>query len=582
MVGDHQSVIWVDEKMRLAVLLVALILVLSQLALGQGQGESLTVRVFDISGSPRGGIELRLSNSTFTRMFETTAQGVAEFRLIAPGVYNLSALVDGVEVAQTTVSFPAQTRVNLTLMIQSIELFVQDLDGRPASGVSIELRSENGPVIRRGSTDPNGKISIRDLPFSNLSQVGPYKVLGRLGEVVVLNSTINVSPQASEYSLSAEIIRVGVTLLDYRGGTVNATLKLSSESLNFSTSLAAGKTYSIPSSRVAGPYIIEASKRYSPQTPEILLLKETALLDRSQNLTYVLDLSDIVVVVRDDAGSAVRGLRVLIESEKLGVLGSSTTGTGGEVTFSAIPFSKGRPGAGVYRIIVYKDGIQLSAMDVSLVPGAERITVTVNRVETLFYVLNPRGLPLPNATITLVDPITRRIYTATSDAEGRATLHLIQGMHQFSVSYMGVEVASGALNATEPQILIQATKVDIEFRVRVRDWAGNVLRDASVSIVWRGRELESVRQDDGSVQVRVPVAGEVQVNIYLDGDLVERRLVWVSSPMLFEARLRGVLIGGRLVDIETVSSIVAGVLLALSAASIIILWRHRASRVTAR
>ncbi len=582
MVGDHQSVIWVDEKMRLAILLVALILVLSQLALGQGQGESLTVRVFDISGSPRGGIELRLSNSTFTRMFETTAQGVAEFRLIAPGVYNLSALVDGVEVAQTTVSFPAQTRVNLTLMIQSIELFVQDLDGRPASGVSIELRSENGPVIRRGSTDPNGKISIRDLPFSNLSQVGPYKVLGRLGEVVVLNSTINVSPQASEYSLSAEIIRVGVTLLDYRGGTVNATLKLSSESLNFSTSLAAGKTYSIPSSRVAGPYIIEASKRYSPQTPEILLLKETALLDRSQNLTYVLDLSDIVVVVRDDAGSAVRGLRVLIESEKLGVLGSSTTGTGGEVTFSAIPFSKGRPGAGVYRIIVYKDGIQLSAMDVSLVPGAERITVTVNRVETLFYVLNPRGLPLPNATITLVDPITRRIYTATSDAEGRATLHLIQGMHQFSVSYMGVEVASGALNATEPQILIQATKVDIEFRVRVRDWAGNVLRDASVSIVWRGRELESVRQDDGSVQVRVPVAGEVQVNIYLDGDLVERRLVWVSSPMLFEARLRGVLIGGRLVDIETVSSIVAGVLLALSAASIIILWRHRASRVTAR
>ncbi|GBC70332.1 hypothetical protein HRbin02_00096 [Candidatus Calditenuaceae archaeon HR02] len=568
--------------MRLAASLLLLVLVLSQLGLGQGQGESLTVRVFDISGSPRGGVELRLSNSTFTRMFETTAQGVAEFRLIAPGVYNLSALVDGIVVAQTTISFPAQTRVNLTLHIQNIDLLIYDLDGRPASGVSIELKSENGPVIRRGSTDSNGKVSIRDLPFSNLSQVGPYRVLGRLGEVTVLNSTISVTPQVSEYSLTAEIIKVGITILDYRGGAVNATLKLSSESLNFSTSLAAGKTYNIPSSKVAGPYIIEASKRYSPQAPEILLFKETALLDRSQNLTYVLDLSDMVVVVRDDAGSAVRGLRVLIESEKLGVLGSSTTSTSGEATFSAIPFSEGRPGAGVYRITVYKDSFRLGVMDVNLVPGFEMVTVTVNRVETMLYIHTPRGQPLPNATITLLDPSTRRIYTATSDSEGRAALYLIPGAHHYSVTYMGVEVASGDVNATVPRILIQATKVDIEFRVRVSDWAGNVLRDAKVSIVWRGQELESVRQDDGSIQARVPVAGEVQVNIYLDDSLVERRLVWVSSPTLFETRLRGVLVGGRLVDIEAVSSTVAGVFLAISAASIFILWRHRASRVTVR
>lgn len=568
--------------MRTAVILLVLVLVLSQLGLGQGQGESLTVRVFDISGSPRGGVELTLSNSTFTRMFATTAQGSAEFRLIAPGVYNLSALVDGVVVAQTTVSFPAQTRVNLTLLIKNVELSVYDLDGRPASGVSIELRSENGPVIRRAATDANGKVSIHDLPFSNLSQVGPYRVLGRLGEVTVLNSTISVTPQVSEYSLTAEIVRVGVTVLDYRGGAVNATLKLSSERLNFSTSLAAGKTYSVPSSRVAGPYVIEAYRRYSPRTPEILLLKETALLDRSQNLTYVLDLSDMVVVVRDDAGSVVQGVRVLIESEKLGVLGSSTTDTGGEAKFSAIPFSEGRPGGGVYHIAVYKDNLKLSEVDVNLVPGSERVSITVNRVETVFYIHSLRGQPLPNATIKLVDPSTRRIYTATSDSEGKAALQLLPGVHQYSVFYMDVEVASGEVNATEPRILIQATKVDIDFRVRVRDWAGNVLRDAEVSIIWRGQELEGLRQDDGSIQVRVPVAGEVEVNIYLDGSLVERRIVWVGSPTLFEPRLRGLSIGGRLVDMEAASSVIAGVLLVLSAVSMFILWRNRSSRVRVR
>lgn len=521
-----------------------------------------------------------LSNSTFTRMFETTAQGIAEFRLIAPGIYNISALVDGVVAAQATVSFPAQTSINLTLMIQNIELIVSDLDGRPTSGISIELRSENGPVIRRGSTDPNGKFSVNDLPFSNLSQVGPYRVLGKLGEATVLNSTISVTPQVSRYNLTAEIVRVGIMVLDYKGRAVNATLRVSSESLNFSTSLAAGRTYSLPSSRIAGSYLIEAFRRYSPQAPEILLLKEAALLDRSQNLTYVLDLSDIAVVVRDDAGSAVRGLRVLIESERLGVLGLSTTGTNGEATFSAIPFTEGRPGAGLYRITVYKEDMQLASMSLNLVPGTDRVTVTVNRVETTFYIQSSRGQPLPNATITLLDPVTKRIYTATSDAEGGAALNLIPGVHEYSVSYMGVEVARGVLNATTPRIPVQATKVDIEFRVRVRDWAGNILRSAAVSVVWRGQELEGVRQDDGAIQVRVPVAGEVQVNVYLDGTLVERRLVWVSSPMLFEVRIRGVLMGGRLVDIETFSSVVAGALLALSAVSIFILWRGRASRAT--
>lgn len=59
---------------------------------------------------------------------------------------------------------------------------------------------------------------------------------------------------------------------------------------------------------------------------------------------------------------------------------------------------------------------------------------------------------------------------------------------------------------------------------------------------------------------------------------MERRIIWVSSPTLHEVRLRGVMVGGGLVDVETITSIVASVLLALSAASIAVLWRYRAPK----
>ncbi|MCS7145183.1 MAG: carboxypeptidase regulatory-like domain-containing protein [Nitrososphaerota archaeon] len=563
--------------MRAVVLLLALLVILSSLLVVKAQEQSLRVTVLDPSGTPRAGVELTLSNSTFTRLFETTSQGIAEFRLLSPGTYNISARIEGVEVASATVTFPAQTRLNLTLKIQSIELFLNDLDGRPASGVSIELRSENGPVIRRGTTDMNGRFFAKDLPLSSLPQVGPYRVVGRLGAAPVLNSTINVAQNVTEHRLPADIVKVGVSVLDFRGRPVNATLRLSSESFNFSTSIEAGKMASIPSSRVTGQYVVEALKRYLPQGQEILLLKEVTSLERSQNLTYVLDLSDLLVSVTDDAGAPVHGVRILIESDRLGLVGSTVTGAAGDVSFTAIPLSEGRPGAGTYRVTALKDGVQLGSLTINLSPGVERITFPLNRVDIVFRLEGPGGKTVSNATLTLKDPVTGRSYTAVSDEAGGAVVKLFPGVHEYSVSFMGVSLSKGEVNATVSEVSIAVRGVDVEFRVRVRDWAGNVLRNADVSAVWRGKPLEMEKLEDGTFLTRIPVAGEVQVDVYLDGALAERRLIWVDSPTLFEVRLRGVLMGSRLVDLETISSLVAAILLAISASSIVVLWRKRIS-----
>jgi hypothetical protein len=86
--------------LRTATLSFILLLLILLVAVSQAQEPSLTVHVYDLEGNPRQGVELVLSNSTFRRTFTTLAQGRAEFRVLSPGKYNLSATLDGAVVDQ--------------------------------------------------------------------------------------------------------------------------------------------------------------------------------------------------------------------------------------------------------------------------------------------------------------------------------------------------------------------------------------------------------------------------------------------------------------------------------------------------
>lgn len=560
--------------MRFLFVLFSLALLLHSLGLTLGQEQSLIVQVLDLEGNPRAGIELTLTNGTFSRLFTTTGRGTAEFRLLSPGTYNVTANMEGVTVARATITYPAQTRVNLTLMIQNVELTVFDLDGDPSAGVNIELRGERGGVVRRGLTDSSGKFMVRDLPLSDFTDVGSYMVSGRLGQAVVLNTTMRVMPGISRYNFTADVVKLGVTILDFQGRPVNASLRLSSDSLNFSITLEAGRTSNLPSSSVAGQYLLQVQRRYVQGRPETTLMQEPVKLDRSLNLTYVLDISDLAVLVRDDAGSAVAGVRLLLESERLGAVGSVVTGADGGALFPAIPFSEGRPGGGGYRLSAYKDGMLVGALDFRYLPEVERVAFTLSRVETVFLILSPEDKPLSNATLRLVDTITRRVYEAVSDAYGRASVKLLPGVHSYEVAYLDVIVASGRINVTSTQISLPVEKVDIELRISVLDWSGNMIRDAEVRVFWRDRRLDVVRMENGVYLTRLPVQDEVRIDIYLGGSLAERRLVWVASPTLYEARLRGLLLGGRLVNVETIIIFAALALLAVSALSIIMRFKR--------
>ncbi len=563
--------------MRKATLSCILLLLILLVPVSQAQEPSLTVYVYDLEGNPRQGVELVLSNSTFRRTFTTLAQGRAEFRVLSPGTYNLSATLDGAVVARETVEIPRQTSVNLTIQVRGVRILVTDVVGGPVQGLSVELRSTKGAVARRGSTGADGSVRLNDLPISNLEDVGPYLLIGRVGPVVVLNTTLEVTKDTSSYNSTASVAWVRLEVVDSAGNPLNFTAVLTSSRYNYSARLDPQKPTLLPTEEAVGAYVMRIEKTYEGAPQPIELLRREVSIRGPQNISLILDVGDLYLKVQDDAGEPLRGLVVEVSSEKLGLISRAVTGATGALTLRSIPFSEGEPSSGVLEITVYKEGVAVARDSILFLPGSSQHTLVVNRVEAVVKLVKRGGDPLANATVRLVDLVTRRVMTQSSDLLGRTVFRLLPGLHEFSISYVGVTVSSGRLNATQGDNIIAVENVDIPFKIQVVDWAGTPITGARLVAIWRGSPVSLNTDAPASYNGVIPVPDWLTVDVYVGERLVERRTLYVSSQAVYVLRVRGFAVSGALVDVEMVVTGVIGAALALVVAGTL-LSRMRSGR----
>ncbi len=563
--------------MRKATLSCILLLLILLVPVSQAQEPSLTVYVYDLEGNPRQGVELVLSNSTFRRTFTTLAQGRAEFRVLSPGTYNLSATLDGAVVARETVEIPRQTSVNLTIQVRGVRILVTDVVGGPVQGLSVELRSTKGAVARRGSTGADGSVRLNDLPISNLEDVGPYLLIGRVGPVVVLNTTLEVTKDTSSYNSTASVAWVRLEVVDSAGNPLNFTAVLTSSRYNYSARLDPQKPTLLPTEEAVGAYVMRIEKTYEGAPQPIELLRREVSIRGPQNISLILDVGDLYLKVQDDAGEPLRGLVVEVSSEKLGLISRAVTGATGALTLRSIPFSEGEPSSGVLEITVYKEGVAVARDSILFLPGSSQHTLVVNRVEAVVKLVKRGGDPLANATVRLVDLVTRRVMTQSSDLLGRTVFRLLPGLHEFSISYMGVTVSRGRLNATQGDNIIAVENVDIPFKIQVVDWAGTPITGARLVAIWRGSPVSLNTDAPASYNGVIPVPDWLTVDVYVGERLVERRTLYVSSQAVYVLRVRGFAVSGALVDVEMVVTGVIGAALALVVAGTL-LSRMRSGR----
>jgi len=545
------------------ILLALMLLSIALLAYAAKAQESadLEVLVIDNDGNLRPGIEVILSNETFRKSFKTSSDGVAVFKLLSPGKYDLSVIIDGIRVGYSEVDFPSMRKVELKLQLGALKCKVTDVDGHNVEALEITVRSESGKIVKTGKTAADGSLVIKDLPFSSLLGVGKYYITARLQNATVISEVVEYpTEQDGSLPLLARVAKLNFKITDSSGDPLQqGKLVLTANNYTSALQIKNGEVVAgeLPTSSVVGIYNARLVLSYPEFKKELTLLSEAFSLDKGINKTYVADVDRLVINLIDDEGTPVRGIKIILSTERHGNLTSSISGRDGKAIFNILPFSVGTYGVGNYRAMILKDKTPLSSFTFSFTPALTSVNYTLSRMEAVFDILKPSGEPLAGAVIKLQDPITGTSSEAVTDSGGVARARIFPGRLLYSVTYLNDVVDSGEINIQQERLSITVRGIDINLAIRLVDWLGSPVGGLEVVVYKGDQELQTTKTGTGEYSVTVPSRGVVTIDILSDGKVIERRRLIITEPAVETIRLRGLSMGGGLVGMETIAAVAA-------------------------
>ncbi len=542
------------------------------------ESADLEVLVTDNDGNFRSGIEVILANETFRKSFKTGPDGVAVFKLLSPGKYDLSVIMEGIRVGYSEVNFPSIRKVELKLQLGALKCKVTDVDGRSVEALELIVKSESGKIVKKGKTASDGTLTIRDLPFSSLPGVGKYYIYAKLQNITVTSEVIEY-PTTNDglLYLSAQVAMLNFKVSDSSGDPLQqGKIILNANNYSVTLQIKNGEVIAgeIPTSNVVGLYNARLVLSYPEFEKELTLLTDAFRLDKGINKTYVADVDRLLINLRDDEGNPIRGIKIILSTEKYGNLTSSVTGRDGKATFNILPFSIGTYGVGDYKAMILKDKTPISSFTFSFTPVLSSVNYTLVRMNVALAILKPSGEPLSGAVIKLQDPITGASSEVVADSEGVARTRVFPGRQLYSVTYLNDVVDSGEINIQQERLSITVKGIDISLAIRLVDWLGSPLENLEVAVYKGDQKLQTTKTGAGEYSVIVPSRGMIIIDIISDGKIIERRRLIIIEPTVEIIRLRGISISGGLIDMETVAAIVACIFfLCMSTLSAVLILR---------
>ncbi|MDJ0274045.1 MAG: carboxypeptidase regulatory-like domain-containing protein [Aigarchaeota archaeon] len=532
-----------------AMLLTALLMV----QLGYAQTTDLQLKVVDYNGNPVGNVEVVLTNSTLRRTFRSTSAGIATFRGLSPGEYNVQVSIDGVLVANETVRVPHEGERIVRLAVASLAVKVLDAEGRGAKGVTVQVRSSTGKIERSATTSDEGSSSFSNLPLSTLRDVGSYNVTVRVMNATVLSVNVDHAPLNRTLELIAPLVRLGFEVLDLGGEPVNdVELRISASGVLFSSTVRDGKAAfsGVPTSSVVGSYQVVASKTYSGR--KLTVLSSTLSVSESVNTTLVANVADLQALLLADGEDPVRGAAVTVVSTSGVRIATGTTDASGRVVFEDLPVSS-LTEVGPLEVRVSLQGKSLLNSTVQLTGPIEDLKLELRRRDVSIRLVKPDGSPLEGATMELTEPGTNRKVSVGTGADGVARFRVLPVRAQVSVLYKGILVHSETLDFSSAPEALRVNGVSMPVNLEYRDWTGAPLRGLRARVWYEGQELP-VEVRDGTVSFVMPVRGTAIVEVSLGGQFLERRELKIDEPTNLTIYVRGLQVGGDVVPPEVIGT----------------------------
>jgi hypothetical protein len=516
------------------------------------QTSDLQLKVVDYNGNPVGNVEVLLTNSTLRRAFRSTSAGIATFRGLSPGEYNVQVTIDNVPVANETVTVPHEGERIVRLAVAELKARVLDAEGAGVKGVTVQIRSSTGKVTRSATSSEDGTVSFSNLPLSTLRDVGTYTVTVKVMNATVLETVADHTPLNRTLDLVAPLVSLRLEVVDMQGERVSdVELRLSANGVLFS-STAKGEVLltGVPTSQVVGQYNLTVVKNYGGTRVTVLTDSLTVL--EPSNKTLVLNVADANLKVLADGSDPVRGATVEVRSSTGSRLARGTTDDSGRVAFQDLPLST-LTGVGDLEFRVVLRGKSLLNKTVHMTGPLSDLRLELPRREVSIKLLKPDGSPLPEAFVELTEPGTDRKISVASGGDGTVRFAVLPVRSQVKVVYRGLTVQSEEVDFSSPPSTLQVKGVSIPVTITYKDWAGSQLSGIQVR-AWQDNEPLPVHVKDGMVSFVVPVKGVVIVEAVLAGQVIERRELRIDEPTALTIYVRGVQVGEGIISPEAVGT----------------------------
>jgi hypothetical protein len=572
------------KKLALFVVITVLVAYLMPTIYAQ---QDLYVHVVDADGKPRGNVEVRVVREGFSRIFITNSTGHAVFKDLASGTYTVEAVIRDVVVAQKVVEFPREQYVELVLGVSPLEVIVLDTKEKPVQGITVKIKDSGAHVSLSGKTDEFGSIYFSDIPYSSLSGIGNYTAEAFVDSIAVAKSEFSV-PEKTLVKLSAKLVNLNVTVTNMEGkkvSQVNVTIR----SGNFSRSLTGPEGFvsfqNIPSSELVPTrsYTIEVTR--TVLTKPITIYRENRSVIHDVALDVVASLGTLKLRVVDDEGKPVRGVNVKISHGLLANFTVLETDADGTITLYNAPFSTPPSNVGDYTLMIFRGNSYMGKLVTKVTSALVEETFVMKLSRTVLTVTDYEGVPLAGVVLKARDITSGIEYEKTTENDGRVELKILPGPYEVTFNYMGKSVYSSVMNLGEGAINIRLNSVNYPVTVTVVDSLGTPIGGLTLQANFDGKRVYDGVIDKKGIRLSAPYPGELAISVFMDGKLLQKRIIQLTGPEELRIRIGDKLsIGGSLVDVALIVQVITLVsfVASLSGLAYVLLswWRGKAYRKT--
>lgn len=553
---------------KIILLLLTLLLAAPHIGLSQQGTPPLTVYVATGDGRPKPGLTVTVQAENFRETSVTNASGYAVLRQLTPGTYEVIISLRNIELIRKTISYPETTSISETAPLSALTVKVSDLGNRPVPNIVVTLRSPTGIVSLSQRTNATGYASFIDVPFSQLTSVGgPYKLSVMKDGLRINEAEKIVEKNIESVEIGAKLVKVNITFTNIGGvrAAVDGTLTLSARNYTERAEVSRG-TVSINqlvTSEVVGSYNASLSMKLGQR--EVVVHSSRLSIDSDAELVLQADVGELVVKVVDPAGQPVKGLGVLLGAPRYGNFSSGITDSEGKISSNVLPTSARIE---QYQVSIFRGRTRILVEQVVLnePKTTKQITLQLQRVQ--FNVYDYKGNPLSEALLQVKDPVTGRLYNATT-VRGTASAEVFPGANEVKLIYKGRTIFTKVVELKGGEETFRINSVNFPVNIMVLDSLGRPVENLRAVVRSGGKVLLEGSTSSTPLKIELELPSEIIIDLYLGNDLLTRERKFAEGPSDVEIRftqliaLGGVFLPSQILLTAALSVILAA-LVALS------------------